>query len=362
MEDHEDAEMHEEDFLPDFGVPEEVPSEEGESSRFHAAERARLAQVEEETVIPNLVEEIAVADEKYWIGLLMIHKDDARRPLMATVKYSAEWVGEVLLHIYPDSQYYAAFKNMEVGLLGRACATAVSNCTYTNDGGKAHHAMQAKAVCRDGLWCVDNVPRNKQVIPITSQHAVDVQLFCCSVALSSLRSVEYRDKKPCNISVPILIEKNVAQKETLPVEVKRVFLGLLQLPPKMPVNATTISKAPFLWKSIYETVKETSIPLDSLPMPLVYFKWVNKNFGYIPKACKLEDVYYATYPPVLKELSHTIAAHSVMVGGVFVNSHHFENEAIKHSSCKHIGGEFATRLCDYNTNKGVTWEAAGSSI
>ena len=357
-----DEEMHDDFGGFDFSVPEEVPPEDGEASRFHAAQAAELAEIEDELVIPNLIEEIVTSDEKCWLGLLLIHQDDKKRPIYANVPYTRVWVDSVLVGIYPEAVYNKSFDRLDVGLLGRACATAISNCTYTNDGGKAHYAMQAKAICRDGLWVVDSVPRNKQVLAITSQHAVDVQLFCCSVALATEKTVERRDKINYKVTKPALVEKNTSQKEILPVEVKRLFKGLLQFKKGVPVTADTIGAAPFLWKAVYETVKAIEIPLDGLPMPLVYFKWINLNFGYMPKVCSLRDVYYSPYPPILKELSHTIAAHSVLVGGVFLNSHHFENEGLKHCHCKRIGGEFATDLCFYNTNTGVIWEAAGAKI
>lgn len=344
-----------------YDVPEEVPVADGEASRFQEAERAKMDEFENEFVIPNLIEEIVVAPVEAWLGLLMLHRDDELREQHIRTTYKEDFVAE-LVKLYPESIYHAPFNNVEVRLLGSACATAISNIVYSNDGGKAHLAMQAKGLLRNGLWTVDHDPKNKQVVAITSQHAIDLQLFCCSVGLTSVTKTIMIDKVPRPVQTPKLVEKNVNQKETLPIEVKRIFSGLLQLKPGQELNASTLDTAPFVWKAIYHAVKDIKVPLSSLPLPLVYFKWVNLNFGYAPKKCNLDDVYYAAYPPVLKELSHTVANHCVMVGGVFLNARHFENEALKHSKCRHIGGEFVKDLCYYNTNSCVTWEMAGAAI
>jgi len=345
-----------------FDVPVEEFPDPSEYSNFVQGEKAKLAEVESERVIPNLIEALATEPFQVWLPILMFHRDDALRAAHVATLYSKKFCEEVLSTLVPDVLFCAKFDKLEVRLLGTAVATAVSNITYTNDGGKAHLAMQAKAMCKNGKWMMAAPPPNKHIIKITSQHAVDLQLFCCSVDIGSESKFENVGKRPRVYKIPKLVEKNVNQKETLPVEVKRLFIGLLQFPAKTPVTAATIEAAPFLWKSIYHTVKDLEIPIDSIPIPLVFFTWCNKTFGYMPKSCPLNNVLYSAYPPVLKELSHTVAKHSVLVGGVFVKPRHFENEALKHSKCKLIGGEFATELCYYNTNYGVTWEAAGAAI
>lgn len=345
-----------------FDVPVEEFPDPAEYSNFVQGEKVNLANAETERVIPNLIESLATEPPGVWLPLLMLHRDDNARTQHVGTFYSKQFVEETLVNFVPDAIYAKKFDKLEVRLLGAAVATAVSNITYSNDGGKAHMAMQAKAMCKNGRWVITAPPPNKHVIAITSQHAVDLQLFCCSVDIGSESRFENVGKRPRIFKTPKFVEKNVNQKEQLPVEVKRLFIGLLKFPEKAKVTAAAIEAAPFLWKSIYHTIKEIEIPIDSIPMPLAFFTWCNKTFGYTPKSCPLNNVLYASYPPVLKELSHTVATHSVLVGGIFVKARHFENEAIKHSKCKHIGGEFATELCYYNTNYGVTWEAAGAAI
>ena len=349
--------------VDDFDVPEEVADEPGEYSRFVEAQRAAFEAAEEENVLPNLIEEVVAADPNAWLGLLFLHRDDTLREQHANTVYSVEDYS-VLTECHAETIPHAKFVGFSYRILGKAIATAVSNIVYSNDGPAAYMAMNAQAECNDdGLWVVRGTPQSKFTVSITSKHAVNLQLFCCSTSVSSVRTTEKVNKSTRVILTPKIVEKNVSQRETMPVEVKRIFKPLLFFKEKKKaVTSTDLQRAPFLWKAIYQEVKNTPIPLDGLPQTLVYMKWVLKDFGYAPKSCPLADVVYAAYPPVLKELSHTVAKHSVLVGGVFVNARHFENEGLKHSVCKHIGGEFSKDLCFYNTNYKVTWERAGACI
>lgn len=349
----------------DWSNVEQVEENDFEASAFPLYEKAKWAEAQEAKVMPNLVELIVASDPSVWIPILMVHKDDDQRKLLANTPYGANFP-ELVREFWADAQLNEKLFGFEIGVLGKAAATAVANLVYSNDEGKADAAMKGKAMLEDGLWTVGKLDRrkNRHVISITSSQSVDMQLFCASVDVGYSSKVVQKTKGKAEIVNTVkILEKNNADRITVPVEIKRIFQSLLVLPPRTPVTASVLDGSPFLWKSIYEMTKLTEVPLQSLPLPLIFFKFVAKSFPYQPKRCNIVDVIYAPYPNLLKELTHQVAKHAVMKGGIFLNSHHFTNIGIAAiGEAAVIGGEFPNDLCYYNTNPDITWEKAGAAI
>lgn len=200
------------------------------------------------------------------------------------------------------------------------------------------------------------------MVPVTSRQLVDLQLFCASVDINRQPKVVTVEKRLLTCYEPKLISKNYVERISIPVEVKRIFQNLLINNTGKPFTNKTLEKAPWIWHAIHQTTQALSVPSDALPLPFIYFKYVKKSFNYGPKVCKFFDVLYGVYPSIMKELTHHLAKHSVMHGGVFFKRQHFENFGLSFSHHKHIGGEFSAKLCSFNTNEDVTWEKAGAFI
>lgn len=349
------------DFEFDVDVPEIVEEPYKQDTAFDQFETDAFEKVKSEQDVVNLIAEIIKIEPKNWMPFLLIHRDLVTRRQCQTFIYNEETFAK-LKESYLEAEFIENFRGFDFPTLGRAATTAVSSVIYTDDEGKAKTALDGFGHVEGGYWEVDSVHNKRFVIPIDSRQAADLQMFCASVDINRVARVTHIEKRAVTFYQPALIQRNFVERVSIPVEVKRIFQGLVVNTTKANFTNKTLEKAPWIWNAIYQSVSSVPVPSDALPLPFLYFKFVKKSFPYNPKVCKLSEVLYGIYPCVMKELTHHLAKHSVMVGGVFLKSQHFENYGLSLAQVKHIGGEFSSKLCSFNTNSDVIWERAGAFI
>lgn len=262
---------------------------------------------------------------------------------------------------YPEAKYQSKLDNFLIRMIVKAAAALSSSTAFGDDKGKAYTAMQGNARFDDnGNWVVDRVKDDKMVIPINSEHAVMLQLFCASVELQLVRSSVIAEKRLQVVATPQLVEKNVVPDHSIPYEIKQLFSDLLILPESDEYTKAQIASAPFVWKGVAKKVLDTEVPAIGLSLPLVYFACVNKAFEVSLFSCKLEDVIYSKYPMIMKELCYNVSKAAIYRGGYFLNKFHYFNEGMRLLSNRRVGGNFPVKWCAYNTHPRVTWERSGA--
>ncbi len=349
------------DFGFDVSVPEIVEEEYAQPSAFGSFAQEDFKDVKNEQDVVNLTLQLVKLDPDDWMPFLIIHRDLKQRRASANFIYSEESF-RTLNEAYPLAKFCPVLNGFDFPTLGRAAATAVSTMVFSDDTGKAKTALDGHAHLENGDWTVDSVRNSRFVVPVTSRQLADLQLFCASVDINREPHVVNVDKRRLTCYEPKLILKNYVERVSIPVEVKRIFQNLLINNTGKPFTNKTIEKAPWIWNAVFQACQDLVIPSDALPLPFIYFKFVKKSFAYAPKACDFFQILYGIYPSIAKELTHHLAKHSVMEGGVFFKRQHFENLGLSFSQRKHIGGEFSAKLCAFNTNEEVTWEKAGAFI
>lgn len=328
---------------------------------------AKFAKVEvtvdlEEEEVANLVGRMMELGPKVYLAFILLSKDDVRRKKLADTQYLPNNI-EVLQSICPEHQFSEILRGFFYRNLVKAAAQIASNIVFSNDKGCAYTAMEGFGTLdKSGRWVVDKPRTGKTVVPVSSAHAVDLQLFCASVSVGTTQTIVSVNGVNQTVSVPAIVPKNRVEHARLDLAIKKIFSHLLVLPQADTINDETIKQAPWIWKLVYTACKDTRIPINGLSLPLIYFSLIEKSFEYSPAHLDLDDLFYTNYDNIMKELIDHLSNHSVYCGGYFVNKYSFFDEGLRHSVCKKVGGALPVKWCSYNTNKKVIWEREGAII
>jgi len=345
------------DFDFEYTGPEIVEEPPKEKSTYAAFAPAPEMEVPEDQVFDDIKLTLIDLGEKCWVDLVTIAQDDDIKEKYQDTLYSEAWVGEVRT-LVPDIEFFGILVGRFVRALFKAARSIVGSIVFTNDDGKAYTSMQGYGEIDDGYWKVDVVKEDKLVVPVSSLHCVDLQLFCASVAIDIKRKAVIIEKRRQFVNVPAIIQKNLVPDKTISADIKSLVLPLLCLPAR-PTKAQ-IETAPFVWRKVYEACKDINIPLVGIPLPLAYFSFCKKTFGYKPGPIELNRLFYEPYDSMIKDLGYHAAVHSVFVGGYFLKPFHYLNEGVRHLTHKTIGGKVPVKWCSFNTHHDVVWERSGA--
>lgn len=336
------------------------PREKTTFSEFQKEDlKSSAIQLDVDSLITMMLSEDATA----WIPILITAKDTEFGLIWRPQAYSKVFVDATATR-YQGGKHVKDWDGLTISSLCQAASQMASNITYANDNGDAYFAYDGLAILQEGIWMNPAQVPNKNVVPINSNQAVDLQLFCSSVNIASKAVViPGDDGKPQTYHRPTFVKKNSPDKESVPVSIKNIFQSLLVgLPENDELTFQDIQKASFIFEAVADSVVKCDIPIEGIPLELAYFAFVKKSFPYIPGAIALDDVMYASYPNINKDILSQLNKYSFVVGGRPVDPGHFFSFGLKEAKCKTIGGFVPKDYCRYNTTEKITWESVGCAV
>lgn len=309
----------------------------------------------------SIIELLIQQDVSVWIPLLIVAKDNERAKAKALDVYNLAFVNWTS-GFFEGGAYSKDLEGIPIPALCRAISRITSNIVYSNDNGKAYFAFDGLGVLEDLHWKVYVTPKNLNVVPISSEQAVDAQIFAASVSIDSIQKSVPIDGVYQNVSIPSFKKKNCPEKDKIPLVIKQLFKPLLKGVNWDKYTIDDIKDAPWIWEYVYEAVKDVKIPATGIPLELAFFGFVKQTYEYCPMDLKISDVLYTNYPRINKDIIAQLNQHSFMVGGKAVQAGHYFNFGVYHLKKKTIGGFVPAEYCRYNTHQGVTWERTGSFV